>query len=115
TNASVNDRLVLGAIGIGSPQSRGMQIAGDAFRAGKDSIRYAAICDVDGRHRKRALEFMKKNKQEDVQEYHDFRELLDRKDINAVLISTPDHWHALITIAALRKGKDVYCEKPLTL
>jgi predicted dehydrogenase len=110
-----NDPIIFGAIGIGSPQSRGRAIAGDALRAGKEGVRYAAICDVDGRHRKNAVEFMTQRGQKDVREYHDFRELLDRKDIQAVTIATPDHWHALVAIEALKKGKDVYCEKPLTL
>src|SRR5204863_6090831 len=74
-------------------------------------VEVVAVCDVDtSRRRKLAGELGK-----DVKDYEDFRELLDRRDLDAVLIATPDHWHTLIAIDALRKGKDVYCEKPLTL
>ena len=52
---------------------------------------------------------------DDCTTYHDFRDLLARDDIDAVVIAVPDHWHAIITLAALRAGKDVYCEKPLAL
>jgi predicted dehydrogenase len=109
---SASDRIVMGAIGIGSPQSRGRAIADDALRT--KQAQYVAICDVDARHRKRAVEDMKKRGQE-VKDYKDYRELLANKDIQAVTIAVPDHWHILIAIEALRKGKDVYCEKPLTL
>src|SRR5262249_51796345 len=112
-SVAANDAIIMGAIGIGSPQSRGRAIAHEALGR-KRGVRYVAICDVDARHRKAAALDMRKREQ-DVKEYHDFRELLDRKDINAVTIATPDHWHTLIAIDALRKGKDVYCEKPLTL
>jgi predicted dehydrogenase len=109
-----NDKIVLGAIGIGSPQSRGRAIADDALKAGKEGVKYVAVCDVDARHVKRATEDMKKRNQ-DVEGYDDFRKLLDRKDIDAVTIAVPDHWHTIIAIDALKKGKHVYCEKPLTL
>jgi len=108
-----NDRLVMGAIGIGSPQSRGRAIAHDALGL-KRGIQYVAVCDVDARHREAAAADFKKHGM-DVQQYKDFRELLDRKDIDAVTIATPDHWHTLVAVDALRKGKDIYCEKPLTL
>jgi predicted dehydrogenase len=111
--ADANSRIVMGAIGIGSPQSRGLAIYGDAKR--HKAVTYVAACDVDGRHLKRAVEIMKKDGFTDATAYKDFRELLDRKDINAVTIATPDHWHTLVALEALRKGKDVYCEKPLTL
>jgi len=113
-----NDRVLVGAIGIGSPQSRGLQLLSDVTRAAPDMAKYVAVCDVDARHAKRAAETIKKNDKVGGEEpaiFKDFRELNDRKDINAVIIATPDHWHALIAIDALRKGKDVYCEKPLTL
>jgi predicted dehydrogenase len=107
-----SDAVIMGAIGIGSPQSRGRAIAHDALNTKR--ARYVAVCDVDGRHRDNAVADMKKRDQE-VKAVKDYRELLDNKDIQAVTIATPDHWHALIAIEAMKKGKDVYCEKPLTL
>jgi predicted dehydrogenase len=111
---SPNERLVMGAIGIGSPQSRGLTIYNDARKA-SEGVRYAAACDVDAGHLARALEVMKKDGFADAKGHKDYRELLDNKDVQAVTIATPDHWHALVAAEALRKGKDVYCEKPLTL
>ena len=76
----------------------------------------AAVCDVDSEcpgRRRRAL--AEKGTGRTIATFSDYRKLLDRKDIDAVLVTTPDHWHALITIAACEAGKDVYCEKPLSL
>ena len=111
-----NDRIVMGAIGIGSPQSRGRAIMHDATN--QKGVVYVAACDVDSRHLDRAAEDIKKANKvaaPEIAKFKDFRELLANKDINAVTIATPDHWHALVAIAALKAGKDVYCEKPLTL
>jgi predicted dehydrogenase len=108
--AAANDKLVFGAIGIGSPQSRGLAVVKNDLLKGFPSTECVAVCDVDRSHRERAAKEVNAAKQ-----YEDFRELNDRKDINAVVIATPDHWHALVAIDALRKGKDVYCEKPLSL
>ena len=106
--------ITMGAIGIGSPQSRGRAIYGDAKRV--KGVRYVAACDVDARHLKTAVEKDLPGKgDKDAKGFKDFRELLDRKDIQAVTIATPDQWHALVAIDALKKGKDVYLEKPLTL
>jgi predicted dehydrogenase len=109
-----NDSILMGAIGIGSPQSRGLQIYRDALNT-KKGVRYVAACDVDKRHLDRGVEILKKDGSQEPKGHKDYRELLDNKDINAVTIAVPDHWHTLIAIEALRKGKDVYCEKPLTL
>ncbi len=106
-----NDKVLMGSIGIGSPQSRGRAIYGDA--RGQKGV-YIAACDVDKRHLTNGLEMMKKDGFE-ATGYEDFRALLDNKDVRAVTIAVPDHWHALIAIDALRKGKDVYAEKPLAL
>ena len=70
-----------------------------------------AVCDVDRKHAESGKE--KAGGKADV--YEDYRKLLDRKDIDVVTIVTPDHWHTKIAIDAMRAGKDVYCEKPLTL
>ena len=101
---SASDRLGIGAIGVGG---RGSGIGHDAGSRGN----MLACADVDRGHAERfAAKYGGK-----CQVLGDYRKLLDRKDIQAVTIGTPDHWHAKIAIEAMQAGKDVYCEKPLTL
>ena len=102
---SANDRPRVGCIGNGG-MGRG---------DGNNARRYGDIianCDVDQRHAER---FKKEIGQGKSEIYNDYRKLLDRDDLDVVTISTPDHWHTRIAIAALRSGKHVYCQKPLTL
>lgn len=102
---SANDRMQAGCIGNGG-MGRG---DGGAIR------RYAEIvanCDVDRQHAEQFKEKIAGGKSEI---YEDYRKLLDRNDIDVVTISTPDHWHTKIAIDAMRAGKDIYCQKPLTL
>lgn len=101
-----NDRIRLGFIGVGN---RGGQVL-DAFLRHQD-MEVAAICDVFEPYLDRAQEKLPAKADTTV----DFREILDRKDIDAVVICTPDHWHAVQTIWACRAGKDVYVEKPLSI
>jgi predicted dehydrogenase len=115
-----NARLTVGFIGMGI-QSRGLL---GGFLA--QGTRVVAVCDVDTTRRENAKQrvdefYAQKNaaatpiaKSAGCAAYNDYRDLLARKDIDVVCIATPDHWHAIITVAALRAGKDVYCEKPLT-
>ena len=73
-----------------------------------------AVCDTDTSRRKAARDIVnKKYRNSDCTEYTDFRQMLAHKDLDAVSIATPDHWHALTSIAAARAGKDIYCEKAL--
>lgn len=69
-----------------------------------------AVCDVDEKHLQAGLKLAGP----DAKGYKDFREVLARKDIDIVHIPTPPHWHALISIAAAKAGKDIWCEKPLS-
>jgi len=105
-------KLNMGFVGIGSPSSRARALYGAARRF--PVANPMAVCDVDGRHLKVAEGMLKKDKFE-AKPYKDFRELLGNKDIDVAVIATPDHWHALVVLEALRQKKDVYCEKPLTL
>lgn len=108
------DRLQLGIIGVGSPQSRGLQIFGDT-RGHASKPQFRGVCDVDNNHLGRAVTILQNHGHREVVACHDFRDLNSRPDIDAVMIATPDQWHALVAIDAMKKGKDVYCEKPLTL
>ncbi len=100
-----NDRIRTGHIGVGK------QGTGNLERLLSHAV---AVCDVDARRLASAAKLVEQ-KNGACQTYSDFRRLLDRQDIDAVVISTPDHWHAIPTILACQAGKDVYCEKPLTL
>lgn len=104
--AGSNERVRLGVIGVGN---RGDQLL-DAFMPHKDA-EIVAICDVYRPY----LDAARAKIGDGVQQYHDYRKLLDRTDIDAVVIATPDHWHALQFVEACRAGKDVYVEKPLGL
>jgi predicted dehydrogenase len=74
-----------------------------------------AVCDVDKTHAEAAAGLVEKSTQQKPAVFHDYRKMLDDKSIDAILIATPDHWHALPAIEGCLAGKDVYCEKPLTL
>ncbi|AMV39297.1 Gfo/Idh/MocA family protein [Planctomyces sp. SH-PL62] len=104
-SGSANEAIVLGFIGVGGMGSGLLNI----FKGFPD-VRVAAVCDVYEPHARRAQEAA--GGKPDV--YGDFRKVLDRKDIDAVVIATPDHWHAIPTIMACQAEKDVYCEKPLS-
>ncbi len=110
-------RITMGCIGtnnMGLSDMRGFLKFGD--------VQIVAVCDVDIAHCKRAKNEVEEHYESAVVKanygscaaYNDFRDLLERDDIDTVLIATPDHWHVPISIAAARAGKDIYCEKPLS-
>ncbi|MDO8543888.1 MAG: Gfo/Idh/MocA family oxidoreductase [Opitutaceae bacterium] len=109
-------RLTLGCVGMGKMMKGHL---GNFLP--RDDVQVVAVCDVDTTRReaakKRVDDFYTTkagSTYKGCDAYNDFRELLARKDIDAVIIATPDHWHAYVAIAAVKSGKDVYCEKPLT-
>jgi predicted dehydrogenase len=96
-----SDTLTKAVIGVGGMGQAHLGYSGSVLRA---------VCDVDEKHLKMALELSGPS----VRGYRDFREVLERPDIDIIHIATPPHWHALIAIAAVDAGKDVWCEKPMT-
>ena len=110
---AANGKLNVAVIGVGpnSPR-RSNALYGEAKKF--KHVNFTAVCDVDARHLTGAVDQYKKDGF-DVKGFKDYREVMASKDVDAVIIAIPDHWHALVALEALRQGKDVYCEKPLTL
>lgn len=105
---AASNRIVMATIGCGGQGTGDM----GGFMGHAD-VQMVAVCDPVPAHRERARAAVNRRyNNNDCQAYSDFREVLARPDIDAVLIGTPDHWHAIITIEAVKAGKDVYCEKP---
>jgi predicted dehydrogenase len=104
--AAASERITLGFIGVGGMGSGHL----NWFRSSPE-VEILAVCDVDEGMRSRAQDAVG----EGCDAYNDYRDLLDRSDIDAVVIATPDHWHTLCAMHACQAGKDIYCEKPLTL
>ncbi len=102
--AAKNSKHVIGCIGTGD---RWYGVIGEALKYGD----VAAVCDVDREHAEKGRERVGGK----AEIHEDYRKVLDNKDIDVVIIVTPDHWHSKIVIEAMQAGKDVYCEKPLTL
>ena len=102
---SKNDRVSIGLIGAG-----GMGLGN--LRAASQWVDVVAIADADAGRASAANNTLSDGK---AKEYADYRAILDRKDIDVLHIATPDHWHTKPLVEAMLAGKDVYCEKPLTL
>src|SRR5262249_52241449 len=108
--AAPSERVRLGFVGV---KNRGNQNFDALLK--QPAAQVVAVCDVDKNVLAAAKARAEKANGGTCLAAPDYRELLDRKDIDGVVLSTPDHWHALPTVHACQAGKDVYCEKPLSL
>ncbi len=103
-----SDQLTKGVIGVGG-------IGRSEYHFSSDGrYRLTALCDVDKNHLDDAVKQAKERFEEDVKAYHDFRDLISDPNVDVVHIATPPHWHALMSVAAAKAGKDIWCEKPMT-
>ncbi len=110
TSTAPSNRLTIGVIGTGG-QARGH--LGHVMQ--QRDVQVLAVCDVNAENLQKAKDIVDPfYENDDVAALHDFREVLARDDIDAVIIGTPDHWHAIACVMAANAGKHIYCEKPLT-
>jgi predicted dehydrogenase len=105
-----NDRVRTGHIGV---RNQGTNNLKELLK--NKNVDVVAVCDVDSDVLAKAAKLVQDSKKEPIKAEKDFRVLLNDKSIDAVVVTTPDHWHAIPTIEACMAGKDVYCEKPLSL
>jgi len=106
---AASDRIVMGCIGVGSQGTGNMR----GF-LGKSEVQVVAVCDVDKKHRERAKKLVdEKYGNSDCKMYIDFRDVTERKDVDALSLALPDQWHSIPAIMGARAGKDIYGEKPL--
>jgi predicted dehydrogenase len=103
-----NEKLVCGVIGV-----NGMGFADLEVFLGKSGTECAALCDVDANVLQRRIRDVEKIQGKRPRSYDDFRDLLEHKGLDVIIIGTPDHWHTLPFVYALQQGYDIYCEKPL--
>jgi len=108
-SVAASNRITIGFIGVGG-HGRAVNLTNFLGNADAQAV---AVCDVDAKNCNIARDMVnKKYGNIDCATYNDFRKIIERDDIDAVMISTPDHWHVPISIAAAKAGKDVECEKP---
>jgi predicted dehydrogenase len=103
-----NDKIQVGVVGLGGRGTDHIRVHSSL----DTDCRIAALCDVNQAARERAVALVRKTKGYDPKEYPDMRAMFESKDVDAVSIATPNHWHALAAIWAVQAGKDVYVEKP---
>ncbi|NLX13370.1 MAG: Gfo/Idh/MocA family oxidoreductase [Phycisphaerales bacterium] len=104
-----NEKVRLGVIGCGGISKVNLNL----FLKENPEVECPIICDIDDARLAETVKFIEASGAQAPEAVKDFRAVLDRKDIDACMVATPDHWHALPTIMACQAGKDVYCEKPL--
>ena len=115
---NANDRPRIGVVGCGSRWDQRATIANGPHGLGKQFPKFGdivAVCDVDADRVGRARGLVKDWLGSEPEGVTDYRRVIDRDDIDIVHVVTPDHWHAKVAIEAMLAGKDVYCEKPMTL